>query len=100
LTTGFADPEEMKPQIPLRIGRDDNGEGGASISISCRWSEPQIPPLRFDGMTKERAPGPVIRWWKACEKAATQLKGGSLSLAHTSFGRQGLPMERWHGGNA
>jgi hypothetical protein len=27
--------------------RDDKGEGGASIGLGCRLSEPQVLPLRF-----------------------------------------------------
>jgi hypothetical protein len=54
------DPNQMlversaDPSTSLRSGRDDKGEGGASIRIRCWLRELQIPPLRFApvGMTK------------------------------------------------
>jgi hypothetical protein len=41
------------PSTSLRFGRDDKGEGGASIEIGGWLRDPQVPRLRYPGFPVE-----------------------------------------------
>src|ERR1700683_3312075 len=102
LGTGCECPRKLSPNKKVTDSRDDQGEGGASISILCWWREQQVPIRRRSGAGSPLRCAPVgmtIHIWvrdaSAQENCHPIKKSQTLGMTK---GRVVLPLASYAGG--